>query len=472
MKNIFKILFVGLLFITVVSCGDEFLDNEQFSTTPQEIASVNDLKALMYGAYIESRNVAYYGRDMIVFGTLRGDIAFNDAGSGRFRGVSFYNMISTNDNATDTFKQIYAVIAQLNIIINSDFQDPSRNLEIQNIKGQALVWRANAYFDLLKLFGQEHTGGALGVPLVLTYSRTGSEKPSRATIAETHSQIAADFEAGIAAISNSGSASLPDKDLLNLYSANGLAARYYLYKGTTQGDNASLQLAYDRASVVVNSGAYSVVGADLYIDSFSQNLTASNSVFELAVGDQAKLRTTSIAYMYSDIGYGDINALRAFGSSFVSGDVREDLMVPFYDTDEITILHYDVEKKYPAINGSNSIKILRYEEVLLTRAEANIRLGVNLIEADSDVNAVVTNRGLAGYTGVTLIETLEERKKELFFEGIRYFDMLRLGMNIPSWKPNGDSDVIFTYGSENKLAFPIPQRELDVNRNMLPNPGF
>lgn len=454
MKNIFKILIVGGLTLSLASCGDDFLENEQFTTTPQEIAGVGDLNALMYGAYITARSVTYYGRDYVVYGSLRGDDAFNDAGSGRFRGTSYYNMTSSDAYATDTYAQIYEMIAQLNVIINSDFQDEARAAEIQYVRGQALVMRAQAFFDLLKLYGQEHTGGTLGISLMLEYDTEA--KPGRATVAESHAQIAADFEAGIALLTESGRGNPGTKDLINVNSAKGLAARYYLY----QGETASLQKAYDHASDVIESGNYSVMGPDLYVNSFDQNLTATNSIFEIAVGDQANLGTTSIAYIYSDLGYGDVNARPEFIAEFDENDVRLGL---FEGVDVI---------KYPSIDGSNSIKVLRYEEVLLTRAEANLRLGIDVEEATADVNEVVTNRGLEAYATVTLDDVLEQRRKELFFEGHRYWDMLRLGMDIPAYDAAGNLVETLEYDSDPRLAFPIPQRELDVNTNVVPNPGY
>ena len=455
MKNIFKFLMAGALTLSVTSCGDEFLENEQFSTTPQEISSVGDLNALMYGAYINSRSVTYYGRDMIIYGSLRGDDAFNDAGSGRFRGTSFYNMTQSDSYATDTYAQIYEVIAQLNMIINSDFTNEARAAEIKNVKGQAYVMRALAFFDLLKLYGQEHTGGTLGISLMTEYDTEA--KPGRATVAESHAQIAQDFEQGIALLDESGIGSPNTKDLINVLSAKGLAARYYLYEGS----QASLQKAYDYATDVIESNAYGVVGADLYVNSFDQNLTSRNSLFEIAVGDQANLGTTSIAYMYSDLGYGDINARPEFIATFEENDVRLDLF------DGV-----DVPGKYPDISGASSIKILRYEEVLLTRAEANLRLGIDVAEATEDVNEVVTNRGLEAYATVTLDDVLEQRRKEIFFEGQRYFDMLRLGMDIPAYNASGVLVETLVYDVDPRLAFPIPQREIDVNPNVTPNPGY
>ncbi|WP_299398312.1 RagB/SusD family nutrient uptake outer membrane protein [uncultured Gelidibacter sp.] len=459
MKNIYKILFAGLFLLTVTACSNDFLENEQFSTTPQNIESVEDLKALMSGAMIRSKDVTYYGRDMIVFGTVRGDVAFSDANSGRFRSPAYYNMISTDAYAADTFTQIYRVIGQLNVIINSTFQNASREAEIKNIKGQALVWRANAYLDLLKLYGQEHTGGTLGVPLILEYN-TGADKPARATVAETHAQITADFEAGIALLEESGTLKGP-KDLINYYSANGLAARYYLYKNTPE----SIQLAYDRASVVIGNTDYKVVGADLYLNSFSENLTSQNSIFEIAVGDKARLGTNSLAYIYKKQGYGDIRPVADFVNSFDAADIRSKAFT-------VTNGNKYVSSKYPDMSGNNSIKFLRFEEVLLTRAEANLILGIDPVEADNDVNRVVTNRGLAPFVGVTLAQVREQRKKELFFEGQTYWDMLRQGLDIPQYDPAGNLVDTHVYGQDPKLIFPIPQRELDVNKNIQPNPGF
>ena len=460
MKNIYKILFAGLFLLTVTACGDDFLENEQFNTTPQDIQTVEDLKGLMSGALIRSKADTYYGRDMIVFGTVRGDVGFSDAISGRFRSPSYYNMLSTDAYATDTFFQIYRIIGQLNVIINSTFENAAREAEIKNVKGQALVWRANAYLDLLKLYGQEHTGGTLGVPLILDYD-TSADKPARSTVAETHAQITADFEAGITLLLDSGAPTHTPKDLINYYSANGLAARYYLYKNT----NASIQLAYDRASIVINSGKYTVIGSDLYVNSFGQNLTAANSVFEIAVGDKARLGTTSLAYIYRKQGYGDIRPITAFVNSFAAGDVRNGIFT-------VSGGNKYVSAKYPDMSGNNSIKILRYEEVLLTRAEANLILGINPAEADSDLNNVVTNRDLPAYSGATLAQVRDERKKELFFEGQTYWDMLRQGLDIPQYDPTGVQIATLTYGSEGKLIFPIPQREIDVNSVIQQNPGF
>ncbi|MCL6220846.1 RagB/SusD family nutrient uptake outer membrane protein [Zunongwangia pacifica] len=465
MKRQFLNIMILCLMVMMSSCGDDFLENKQFSTTPQEITSVNDLNALLYGAFIDATDATYYGRDMIIYGTVRGDVAYNDGGSGRFRGPAYYNMISTDAYATDTFTQMYKVIGELNTIINSDYTNTNRDEEIKNTKGQAYVFRAMVFFDLLKLYGQEHTGGNLGISILLDYDP--SVKPARASLEETYAQIEADFGQGIQLLEESGINKPGTKDLINVYSAKGLASRFYLYRGTTEG----LQKAYEYTSDIIASGSYAVANEDQYVNSFSQDLSNANSLFELAIGNQARLGTTSIAYMYSSAGYGDIHPLDDLKSDFDENDVRLNLFRGDF-----------VEYKYPSIRGDNSIKMLRYEEVLLTKAEVSLRLNSNNSEALELVNKIAVNRGISAYSKVTLDDVLEERKKELFFEGQRFFDMLRTEQNIPVWAPDGTPEQIgegensenriLIYGSANELAFPIPQREMDINPNMVQNSGY
>ncbi|WBL26123.1 RagB/SusD family nutrient uptake outer membrane protein [Zunongwangia sp. HGR-M22] len=466
MKRQFLKIMMLCLVVSMASCGDDFLENKQFSTTPQEVTSVKDLNALLYGAFIDATDVTYYGRDMIIYGAVRGDIAYNDGGSGRFRGPSYYNMISTDAYATDTFTQMYKIIGELNTIINSDYTSVGQEDEIKNTKGQAYVFRALVFFDLVKLYGQEHTGGDLGIPILLDYDPV--LKPARASLNETYKQIESDFEKGISMLDESGINNPGTKDLINKYSAKGLASRYFLYRGTSN----AMQKAYNYTLDIIESGVYAVANADQYINTFSQDLSNANSLFELAIGNQARLGTTSIAYMYSDAGYGDIHPLENLESNFDENDVRLEL----FSGDH-------VELKYPSIRGDNSIKILRYEEILLTNAEAVLRLNNDSSKALELINQIATNRGISAYTDITIDDVLVERKKELFFEGQRFFDMLRTKQNIPVWSPDGtpeqvENEVenaenrILIYGNSYELAFPIPQRELDINSKMEQNPGY
>ena len=80
--------------------------------------------------------------------------------------------------------------------------------------------------------------------------------------------------------------------------------------------------------------------------------------------------------------------------------------------------------------STDPFPIIRNEELLLLRAEANIQLG-NLSAAEADINVV---RNAAGLGNVTLTDQasaidqlLHERRYSLFMEGHRWVDMRRYG---------------------------------------------
>ena len=81
-------------------------------------------------------------------------------------------------------------------------------------------------------------------------------------------------------------------------------------------------------------------------------------------------------------------------------------------------------------SSTSSVPIIRNEELILIRAEANIGLG-NFAEAETDLNIVRAAAGLAGYTGTAasnaLDRLLHERRYSLFGEGHRWVDMRRYG---------------------------------------------
>lgn len=94
-------------------------------------------------------------------------------------------------------------------------------------------------------------------------------------------------------------------------------------------------------------------------------------------------------------------------------------------------------------SSTDPFPIIRNEELLLIRAEANIGLG-NLAEAEADINAVRAAAGLAPVTLTpdnALDQVLHERRYSLFVEGHRWIDMRRLGRlnQLPVDRP---SDVV------------------------------
>ena len=81
---------------------------------------------------------------------------------------------------------------------------------------------------------------------------------------------------------------------------------------------------------------------------------------------------------------------------------------------------------------------------------------------DADLNRTRSRAGLApAIVGATLAQIIAERELELAFEGQGLWDAKRLRLNIDG-KPWND----------NKLTFPIPERERNINPALAQNPGY
>jgi len=107
-------------------------------------------------------------------------------------------------------------------------------------------------------------------------------------------------------------------------------------------------------------------------------------------------------------------------------------------------------------NLSNDFPIFRYADVLLMKAEAMIRQSEN---GDDYVNEVRNRAGLGDWTGVTLDQVLEERGREMFWEGHRRQDLIRFGKYGNTWWEKAAS-------SPDREIFPIPQWAIDSNPNL------
>ena len=105
---------------------------------------------------------------------------------------------------------------------------------------------------------------------------------------------------------------------------------------------------------------------------------------------------------------------------------------------------------------------MRLAEAFLTRAECNQRLSTAIgATPDADVNRIRSRAGLTPLVSATLQQILDERELELAFEGQGLWDAKRLRLTVDG-KPWND----------NKMTFPIPLRERNVNPGLEQNPGY
>jgi len=115
-------------------------------------------------------------------------------------------------------------------------------------------------------------------------------------------------------------------------------------------------------------------------------------------------------------------------------------------------------------NANNDYVFLRYADVLLMKAEALLRTN-KAGDALTIVNQIRSNRHASTWGAVDLNALLDERGRELYWEGWRREDLIRYGKFLDIWqlKPSDDP---------RNLLFPIPTKDLAVNKNLKQNDGY
>jgi hypothetical protein len=420
------------------------------------IRTLEDLQGIANGIYDRMTVVTYYGRNQLIYGEVRADNCFANGKSGRF--MSEAAMKVSPDASNGPWDAMYAVIASCNIVIG---QDPATlegdQQKIRQVIGQAYIARALAHLDLLKLFGQQHTGGNLGIPYIKEYV-SGQTAPARNSVDENRAAIFEDIEAGLALMTETNNPKT--KQQISTFTGQALKARVALYfKEWEKAKTASL--------AVINSGKFPVVDSTNFVASWKAKNNI-NSIFELAFSTSDNLGINGLQNIYRGSQYGDIEVLDNLLTVFDEKDVRKSAGMIGYETVS-GVKRLRNLGKYPSPDFSDNVVLFRIEEQYLILAEAKMELGEP--DALDFLNKIPAKRGAALYAESTKDNILKERRRELCFEGFRFDDLVRTGSDIPLVDPVKQTHGGPDYGSYN-LAFPIPRVELNANRNMVLNEGY
>jgi hypothetical protein len=176
----------------------------------------------------------------------------------------------------------------------------------------------------------------------------------------------------------------------------------------------------------------------------------------------------------------------AFVNTLAATDARRQLIVTSYvNTAGATVDLSTPVDNYRSFkywdNGTlgnasgTDVPLLRYADILLTRAEALNELNGPTAAAVALVNQVRTRATLANLPAADIASKdalrdaiLRERGWEFISEGKRREDLIRQGKFISLAQARG-----VTVANANKhLLFPIPQSEIDANQLAEQNPGY
>jgi len=482
MKKI-NIIFAVLGIVLLSSC-EGFLDVKPSNSAASEtsITTVADAKVAINGLMRKMTSSDYYGRNFLMYGDAKGgDFAISSQGRG-LDALYVFNHSATSNSFSGFWSQLYNNILQANnLILNiAEIEAAGKgSVALSEYKGQALTARALMYFDLVRLYGKPYTMDktSLGVPLILE-PLDASAQPTRATVEAVYTQVMKDLTDAELLLTKTVSAAT--KCYLNYYSNKAIQARVNLTMG-------KYPEALAAAEAVITSTKFTLYSNSNWVGSWSGPF-GTESIFELAINvAEADLLTGSLGY-YLMRQAKKTGAMGWFmASDFYLNRLNEDPtdvrwgIMEADETSTSSAPRLGSCVKYSGANlmgdkGSPSavnIKVIRLSEMYLIAAEAAFsQTTPDKVKASTYLNAIRKRApALAASTSTTVILNMiiDEKSKELFAEGQRYFDMIRLNRTIVFNDDFIKPAVIITHRGTSidrtfyKAILPIPKSEMDAN---------
>jgi hypothetical protein len=491
MKKIFNRGAIALaLMLAISACKKDYLQTkptssiataDAFSTTTNAWAALNGIHRILYSQIFGQQSQGGQSGNMLYMDIMGEDMVMNTTSSSWLRGEYQWLQHRNPSSAINEYNYsfYYVIIGNANMIIANIDNAAGSTTDKNAIKGEALTYRAWAYFQMVQLFGERFVAGApnngLGVPLVLTPATVANP---RNTVAEVYAQINTDLDQAISLLSgyNRGS----DKSQFNVNIAQGIKARVAL----TQQDwpNAAKFAAAAKDGFALMSNADYQAGFNNY----------GNAEWMWA----SHIQSDQTNYFYSFFAYMSANynstVVRTSPKSIFSvlydkistTDVRKKLWDPTgtntasFPVPASGTRYKYMSNKFRVADASLSIgdvPYMRAAEMYLIQAEALARSGNNT-EAATVLNALAVNRDpsykLSTKTGAALIdEIMTQRRVELWGEGFRFYDLKRT--NSPLDRTGGNHNgtvangVLQVPATDIRWQFLIPQEEIDATNGVV-----
>ena len=465
-------LYLLLLIGVLSSCGDFLEESSQDLMIPK---SVKDFKELFFGEILNNGEALHpyleYMTDDVTdqcyYGTNPTKLS-NDFREGMW---SYYTWqrdpeigISNEFIADIAWTSYYHKILMSNILLDNLATMTGTDMERLDLAGEVYFIRAFSYFMLSNLYGKPYNATTATTDLCVPINdeiSLSDKMMKRATNAEVYAKIEKDINRAIQCFKVVGG----EKTIFR----------------------PSLSSAYLLASRIT-----------LFQKKYDQTILYADSVFKSTSQPLYKLREKDNRDFFSLL---NKEILWSYGTTTIESYMREDYryagefvvadeLLSLYSADDLRLTNFftftkgaqkkPVAKEYtlytPRKWKRNSPTVysnaFRISEAYLNRAEANAELG-NTNKALADLITLREYRMKEGATPLAIekdgivVTVRNERRRELAFEGLRWFDLRRYGCpplqhTYTSKETEGAGDL-FKLKDEKAYILPIPKSEKDRN---------
>ncbi len=509
MKKIFNIFAATVALLSATSCGDFLEPNSTSEFVPKDAVSLNEL--LLGEAYQRNDMTGFN----IFLNLLDDDIeaapyqtptdgfeAEKYLAAFTWQPDMFEMMEEAAAGHTNIYQSYYEVILGANAVIDYIPNVVDTEDNINKVKAQAYALRGFYYFNLVNIFGKPYNSDstALGVPLKLQSGIEPSDDYlKRKTVAEVYAQILSDLHTAEATyLELPESEQWSDNYRTSLPMVQLMLSRTYLYMERWEEAARYAKMVMDDKRfrlVDLNDVQFEDLNTDgQYVRTYLNMPTYKCSETIWPYGNVTDM--FKWAYDYANT------------TSSISGQkmhayfqASESLLSSYLDWD-LRLMHYIVQApdglggEMPMAFGKVNIgttyylpltatgtfgRCLRLSEAYLNYAEAMAMLGGGGDEvATAALNTLLEKRfdpedfeEVEFGSNDELVQFVrEERRRELCYEGHRWFDLRRWGMPAitHTWYDNESQSSDYTLQEGDPLyTIPIPDEAMQSNSSLEQN---
>ena len=480
---------LGIITASTISCSDDYIDRDVVYQIGSEnyFNSEEDYYAALVGAY----DLLHATYPNVILGEIASDntLAGGESATDVVGWQQVDKMIHTpvNANVRDIWNWMFSGVNRASYIL--EFKDKTEFEGRAQIIAEARFLKSYYQFELVKWFG--------GIPLKGDSRFEFGDETSipRSSKEEVYAVIEENLLLAIEDLDTEA----PEIGRATKGAAQALLGKAYLYQG-------KYQEAANMLEQVISSGKYTLVNDYNSIFEF-EGENGAGSVFEVQYTDIQGASFDCLQCSEGNVAVGFSGPRNYDGPLFTSGfsfniptpegaaifedgDLREDVTIldmaewnaetgatygaGYNDTGYFNRKYIPRKRSEQAagdlnLTNPNNYRAIRYSDVLLMAAEAFNRIGndvkareyVNLVRrrAFGDTDHDFTAGGEELYNNI-----LQERRRELFGEGHRFFDLVRTGRAAQAIEG-------FTPGKNE--VFPIPIEEMQFsNGNWEQNPDY
>lgn len=383
--------------------------------------------------------------------------------------------IGLRDNYT-AFPLYYRIIDRVNRVLEALPKAESRGAADDalslRLRGEAHFLRAFCHFELYRYY----SNSAVSTDLALAYIETPSLLPqARITVGPYMTKLKADLAAAKPLLPND----LVDINRATRLAASGLQARVALYL-KEYADAITYSTEYINGVPLSPRASFTGIWSDANKNelAFKLSRTASlggriGSLYRGTSASAANIGT--ITWRPSDKlwdSYDKTNDIR------FAAYLKDEPLLPSNRSSTRIIAKYAGTGYGTAAENVADAKVFRTGEMYLIRAEARAE-GGDLIGAAGDLNALRAAR-INNYVSVVLASKdaainaiMDERFKELPFEGHRFWDLKRRNLPVTRLTADAPSSGAITLPAGNfRFLLPIPNSEIQANPLIQQNAGY